>query len=273
MSRAKRATLITYAILIVAGIMAVLPILWILGISLKTQADAFAMPPKVIFTPIWDHYAKVWSDAAFMRGFTNSLWAAALGNLLAFAIGIPAAFALNQRRVPGRAVILAWLLLSYMLPEFLFIIPIYGLFQSIGLYDNVFGLALVYQTFTLPFTIWMMRAFFADVPFALYEAARLEGAKSWQILIRVYLPLAAPGIGATAILNTIRIWNELAIALGLTFDKAQTVTLAVAAYRGYASIDWGALSAAAITSILPMLIFAVLAQRQIVGGLSLGAVK
>jgi ABC-type glycerol-3-phosphate transport system permease component len=160
-----------------------------------------------------------------------------------------------------------------MLPEFLFVIPLYGLFQATGLYDSVFGLALVYQTFTLPFTIWMMRAFFADVPFALYEAARLEGAKSWQILLRVYLPMAAPGIAATAILNTIRIWNELAIALGLTFDKAQTVTLAVAAYRGYASIDWGALSAAAITSILPMLIFAVLAQRQIVGGLSLGAVK
>ena len=94
-----------------------------------------------------------------------------------------------------------------------------------------------------------------------------------QILLRVYLPMAAPGIAATTRLNTIRIWNELAIALGLTFDKAQTVTLAVAAYRGYASIDWGALSAAAITSILPMLIFAVLAQRQIVGGLSLGAVK
>ena len=273
MTRARRATLLSYAILILASFLALFPILWIIGISLKTQADAFVMPPRLIFTPIWDHYAKVWADAGFVRGFTNSVLASLIGNLLAFAIGIPAAFALNQRRVPGRATILAWLLLSYMLPEFLFIIPIYGVFQATGLYDTVFGLALVYQTFTLPFTIWMMRAFFADVPFALYEAARLEGAKSWQILARVYLPMAAPGIAATAILNTIRIWNELAIALGLTFDKAQTVTLAVAAYRGYASIDWGALSAAAITSILPMLIFAVLAQRQIVGGLSLGAVK
>lgn len=273
MTRARRATLLSYAVLIVAGFLSVFPILWILTISLKTQADAFAMPPRLVFVPIWDHFAKVWADAAFLKGFLNSLFAALLGNLMAFAIGIPAAFALNQRRVPGRATILAWLLLSYMLPEFLFVIPMYGLFQASGLYDTVFGLALVYQTFTLPFTIWMMRAFFADVPFALYEAARLEGAKSWQILLRVYLPMAAPGIAATAILNTIRIWNELAIALGLTFDKAQTVTLAVAAYRGYASIDWGALSAAAITSMLPMLIFAVLAQRQIVGGLSLGAVK
>jgi ABC-type glycerol-3-phosphate transport system permease component len=273
MTRARRATILSYAILILAGFLSLFPILWIMGISLKTQADAFAMPPKLIFVPIWDHYAKVWGDAAFIKGFFNSVFAALLGNLMAFVIGIPAAFALNQRRVPARGAILAWLLLSYMLPEFLFVIPMYGLFQATGLYDSVFSLALVYQTFTLPFTIWMMRAFFADVPFALYEAARLEGAKSWQILLRVYLPMAAPGIAATAILNTIRIWNELAIALGLTFDKAQTVTLAVAAYRGYASIDWGALSAAAITSMLPMLIFAVLAQRQIVGGLSLGAVK
>lgn len=273
MSRARRSTLLAYAVLVLAGFLALFPVLWIAGISLKTQVDAFAMPPKLIFTPIWDHYAKVWADASFVRGFTNSVMVSVLGNLMAFAIGIPAAFALNQRRVPARSTILAWLLLSYMLPEFLFIIPIYGVFQATGLYDTVFGLALVYQTFTLPFTIWMMRAFFADVPFALYEAARLEGASSRQILLGIYLPMAAPGIAATAILNTIRMWNELAIALGLTFDKAQTVTLAVAAYRGYAAIDWGALSAATITSILPMLILAVLAQRQIVGGLSLGAVK
>lgn len=273
MTRFRTSTVLSYSVLTVAAFLCLFPILWIIGISLKTQADAFAMPPKLIFTPIWDHYGKVWADAAFVKGFLNSLAAATVGNLMAFAIGIPAAFALNQRKIPGRGALLAWLLLSYMLPEFLFVIPIYGLFQATGLYDTIFGLALVYQTFTLPFTIWMMRAFFADVPPALHEAARLEGAKNWQILLRVYLPMAAPGIAATVILNTIRIWNELAIALGLTFDRAQTVTLAVAAYRGYASIDWGALSAAAITSILPMLIFAALAQRQIVGGLSLGAVK
>lgn len=106
MSRARRATLLSYLVLILAGAFALFPILWIAGISLKTQADAFAMPPRVIFTPIWDHYAKVWGDAAFARGFTNSIWAAALGNLLAFVIGIPAAFALNQRHVPGRDAIL-----------------------------------------------------------------------------------------------------------------------------------------------------------------------
>lgn len=125
------------------------------------------------------------------------------------------AFALNQRQVPGRGVILAWLLLSYMLPEFLYVISIYGMYQTIGSYDNVFGLSLVYQTFTLPFTIGMMRALFAEVPVARYEAGLLEAAKSWQILWKVYLPIAAPGMAATAILNTNCIWKELTIALGL----------------------------------------------------------
>ena len=119
----------------------------------------------------------------------------------------------------------------------------------------------------------ILAAALKSLPEEPFEAAQLEGAKSWQILWRVYLPIAAPGMAATAILNTIRIWNELAIALGLTFDKAQTVTLALAAFRGYAAIDWGALSPASIIAVLPMLLFAVLAQRQIVGGLSVGAVK
>jgi ABC-type glycerol-3-phosphate transport system permease component len=105
MTRARRATILSYAILILAGFLSLFPILWIMGISLKTQADAFAMPPKLIFVPIWDHYAKVWGDAAFIKGFFNSVFAALLGNLMAFVIGIPAAFALNQRRVPARGAI------------------------------------------------------------------------------------------------------------------------------------------------------------------------
>ncbi|MEO6300799.1 MAG: carbohydrate ABC transporter permease [Paracoccaceae bacterium] len=273
LSKDRRSLGLAYAILTLAAFASIFPILWIIGISLKTQVDAFAMPPKWLFTPIWDNYAKVWATSGFVKAFFNSVWVSLASNLLAFAIGIPAAYALNRRHVPGRAVILAWLLLSYMLPEFLYVIPVYGVFQQIGLYDNVFGLALIYQAFTLPFTIWMMRAFFAEVPYALTEAAMLEGAGKWRILWTIYVPIAAPGIAATAILNTIKIWNELAIALGLTFDKAQTITLAVAGFRGYASIDWGAMSAAAIIEILPMLAFAVLAQRQIVGGLSVGAVK
>lgn len=272
-SASFRRKLWPYAVAVVAVAVSVFPIFWILTIALKTRVDAFAMPPVWFFSPVWENFGKAWSATGFSGAFFNSLIVCALGNILALAAGIPAAYYLNKRHVPGRRTILIWLLISYMLPEFLFIVPMYVLFQTVGLYDSVVGLALIYQVFTLPFTIWLLRAFFADIPEALAEAARLEGAGTWRIVWTIYVPIAAPGIAATVILNSIKMWNELTIALALTFDKAQTVTLAVAGFRGYASIDWGAMSAASIIIILPMALFAILAQRRIVQGLSLGAVK
>ncbi len=272
-SSSSRRAFWPYAVAIVAVAVSLFPIFWILTIALKTQVDAFAMPPVWFFTQVWENFGKAWSSTGFSGAFFNSLVVCAIGNLLALAAGIPAAYYLNKKHVPGRRTILIWLLISYMLPEFLFIVPMYVLFQSIGLYDTVIGLALIYQVFTLPFTIWLLRAFFADIAEVLAEAARLEGASTLRIVWTIYVPIAAPGIAATVILNSIKMWNELTIALALTFEKAQTVTLAVAGFRGYASIDWGAMSAASIIIILPMALFAILAQRRIVQGLSLGAVK
>src|SRR5574341_152159 len=157
-----------------------------------------------------------------------------------------------------------------MFPEFLFIIPMYVLYQKLGLYDTQIGLALVYQVFVLPFVIWLMRGFLNDVPAELEDAARIDGCSRLQALIQIYLPLTAPGISATAILSAIWIWNEITIALALTFDTAKTVTVAAAGFRGYAAIDWGGMTAASIVS---MLLFAAFAQRYIVEGLTLGAVK
>lgn len=272
-SASARRALWPYAVAVLAVAVSLFPIFWILTIALKTRVDAFAMPPVWFFSPVWENFGRAWSSTGFSGAFLNSLIVCAIGNVLALAAGIPAAYYLNRRNVPGRRTILIWLLISYMLPEFLFIVPMYVLFQSIGLYDTVIGLALIYQVFTLPFTIWLLRAFFADIPEALAEAARLEGAGTLRIVWTIYVPIAAPGIAATVILNAIKMWNELTIALALTFEKAQTVTLAVAGFRGYASIDWGAMSAASIIIILPMALFAILAQRRIVQGLSLGAVK
>jgi multiple sugar transport system permease protein len=149
----------------------------------------------------------------------------------------------------------------------------YVLYQRINLYDTQLGLAIVYQVFLLPFSIWLLRGFFKDVPVELEDAARIDGCSRFQTLRTVYVPLTAPGIAATAILSAIWIWNELTIALALTFESSKTVTVAVAGFRGYASINWGAMSAASIVSIIPMFIFAIIAQRYIVEGLTLGAVK
>jgi multiple sugar transport system permease protein len=264
---------LAYLIAFLAVLITLFPIFWIFGISIKTQRDAFSMPPVWFFKPIWENYLTIWQTSGFAEAFRNSIIVTILGVVLALLVAIPTAYALNRLPFRGKKGFSIWLLLAYMLPEFLFIIPMYVLYQRINLYDTQLGLAIVYQVFLLPFSIWLLRGFFKDVPVELEDAARIDGCSRFQTLRTVYVPLTAPGIAATAILSAIWIWNELTIALALTFEASKTVTVAVAGFRGYASINWGAMSAASIVSIIPMFIFAIIAQRYIVEGLTLGAVK
>ncbi len=263
---------LAYLLAFVATLLTLFPVLWIFTISIKSEKDAFALPPVWTFTPVWGNYVRIWQTAGFADAFRNSAIVTAVGVVLALSLGVLAAYALNRLPMSGKRVIAAWLLLAYMLPEFLFVIPMYVLFQKVGLYDTQLGLALAYQLFVLPFAIWLLRGFFSEVPSDLDDAARIDGCSRVGTLCRVYLPLSAPGIAATAILCAIWIWNELTISLALTF-QSKTVTVAVAGFHGYASIDWGALTAACLVAVVPMVLFAALAQRYIVSGLTLGAVK
>jgi ABC-type glycerol-3-phosphate transport system permease component len=262
-----------YAIALAAVIITLFPLVWIAIISLKNQRDAFAQPPDLIFTPIFDNYAALWAKPGFKEAFLNSTVITLAGVAMALVMGALAAYALKRMKFRGKRLFMMWLLIAYLLPEFLFAIPMYALYQQVGLYDTRFGLALVYQVFVLPFTVWLLRSFFEEVPDELDDAALMDGCGPLRTLWYVYIPVTAPGIAATAILAGIWIWNELTIALALTFRDAQTVTVAVASFRGYASIDWGPMTAASIMAIVPMLILAAFAQRYIVKGLTLGAVK
>lgn len=276
MSMGRRVSLITavaYGITALGLCLTVAPLLWILLISLKSQTDAFELPPVFLFTPIADNYIAVWEKQGFRQAFFNSAVITAMGVALATVLGVLTAYALTRLRFRGKRPFMVWLLIAYMLPEFLFAIPMYVLYQKIGLYDTHFGLALVYQVFVLPFTIWLLTNFFEEIPAELEDAAQIDGCTHLQTLFHVYLPITAPGIAATAILAGIWIWNEVTIALALTFSEAQTVTVAMASFRGYASFDWGPMTAASIVAIAPLIVFAAFAQRYIVRGLVLGAVK
>ena len=265
--------LLAYLISLIAILLTLFPIVWLLSVALKTQRDAFAMPPKLLFKPIADHFLGLLDRPGFVEAFMNSVYVTALGVLIAIVIAIFASYAIHRFNFRGKKLFAVWLLLAYMLPEFLFIIPMYVLYQRIGWYDTHIGLALVYQVHSLPFAVWLIRSFFKEVPSELDDASRIDGCSHLGTLRHVYIPLAAPGIAATAILTAIWIWNELTIALSLTFSDAQTVTVAVASFRGYTSINWGQMSAASIVAIVPMLAFAVFAQRYIVKGLTLGSLK
>ena len=249
------------------------PVYWVLATSLKTKRDGLANPPLWLFDPTTSNYLKLWTHDTFKYTFMNSVIVTIFGVLLSLAIAIPTAYAIVRMKVRGRNLVGGWLILAYMLPEFLFVLPMFSLYQWTGLYDTHVGLALKYQVPVLPLSILPLSPSFREINPAIDEAARIEGASNLQILTRIYIPCTLPGMVATAILNAIWIWNELAIALGLTFSKAQTVTLGVTSFRGYAALDWGAMTAASIIAIIPMLLFAIVAQKHIVKGLTLGAVK
>ena len=249
------------------------PVYWVFATSLKSKRDGLSNPPLWLFDPVSANYLKLWSHDTFKDTFLNSVIVTGLGVALSLAIAIPTAYAIARLKIKGRNIVGVWLILAYMLPEFLFVLPMFSLYQWTGLYDTHVGLALMYQVHVLPLSIWLLSSFFREINPAIDEAARIEGCSNWQILTRIYVPCTLPGLVATAILNAIWIWNELAIALGLTFSRAQTVTLGVTSFRGYAALDWGAMTAASIIAIIPMLLFAIMAQKHIVKGLTLGAVK
>ncbi|MFO7533204.1 MAG: carbohydrate ABC transporter permease [Candidatus Limnocylindrales bacterium] len=249
------------------------PLYWLFLISTKTPVEAFKNPPDLFFVPDFSKYVEIWGQGDFAAAFFNSVIVVALGVTIALVVAAPAAYAIVRFRVRAGRWLGLWLLLAYALPEFLFVIPMYVLYQQLGLFDTQLGLALIYQVFAVPFAVWLIQAFFSEVPRDLGDAARVDGCTELQSLLRVYLPLAAPGLAATGILVGIVMWNEVTIALSLTFDDSRTVTIAVAGYRGYAAMRWQEMAAASVTAILPMLFFALVAQRYLVKGLTFGAVK
>ncbi len=264
---------VAWAVVGVAILATLFPVYWLFTISTKTARDAFATPPAFVYRPVFDAYRQIWQAAGFGRAFVNSVVVVVLGVALALVLAVPASYALTRFRTRLKRPLAVWLMLAYMLPEFLFVIPMYVLYQQFRLYDTTIGLAIMYQVFGVPLAVWMLQAFFEEVPRELGEAAEIDGCSHLQALVRVYLPVIAPGLAATAILLAIYMWNELTMALSLTFERAKTVTVAVAGFRGYAAIKWDQMAAASIVAIAPMVVFAAIVQRHIVKGLTLGAVK
>ena len=250
-----------------------LPIIWLFMLSIKSKGETFTKPPKLIFDPTINNYVNLWENDLFKDTFFNSIFITLISIVLSITIALFAAYALKRYQIRFKTAFMQWLLLAYMLPEFLFVLPMFTIYQTIGLYDTYLGMAIIYQVHVLPFSIWMLRSFLEEIPKEIDDAAIIDGCGPLQAIFRIYLPLIIPGIVATAILNGIWVWNELAIALGLTFFDAQPITVGVASFRGYASIDWGGMTGSAIISMIPMVLFAAFAQKHIVKGLTLGSVK
>tara|TARA_B100000965_G_scaffold247792_1_gene208128 strand:+ start:156 stop:986 length:831 start_codon:yes stop_codon:yes gene_type:complete len=262
-----------YLVSFIAIGVTILPITWLFLLSIKSKGETFTKPPKWLFDPTAQNYIDLWDNDLFKDTFFNSFFITIISITLSIIIAIFAAYALKRYQIRFKTAFMQWLLLAYMLPEFLFVLPMFAIYQTIGIYDTYLGMALIYQVHVLPFSIWMLRSFLEEIPKEIDDAAYIDGCNPIQAIYKIYLPLIIPGIVATAILNGIWVWNELAIALGLTFFDSQPITVGVASFRGYASINWGGMTGSAIVSMIPMILFAAFAQKHIVKGLTLGSVK
>jgi multiple sugar transport system permease protein len=259
------------------------PFVWILLTSLKNSADIISAPPKFIFEPTTDNYAALFLGSQrggyattrpdFPLFFVNSVIISTGAVVVSLLASIPAAYALARFTFPLKNA-LAFLFMSFRFVPFLaFVIPLYLLYQRVGLYNSHVGLILAYQLITLPFTIWMLRSFFMEVPLEIQEAAQIDGCSWLGILTRVILPLSMPGIAVTVILGFMFCWNAFNYPLMLAGRETFPVTVGAIQFISYDQVLWGQMAAATIVSALPQLLLSLLVQKYIVRGLTMGAVR
>lgn len=270
-SSRKRWPLSAWAVPVVLLVM-LLPFLWLLQMSFKPTPLILAFPPKLLFTPTFEHYVGLWKDG-FPESFVNSLVTSSLSTALALLAGVPAAYALSRWSGRGKFCLGMAILLTRMAPPIAFTIPFFLAYRYLGLQDTRSGLILIYMSFNLPLVIWMMQPFFDAVPATLEEAALMDGARYPTIFAEIVMPLAAPGLAATAILCFLYAWNDFFFALILTRTDARTAPVAVVNFMNYEGWEWGKIAAGGSLVMAPVLLFSLLVRRYLVSGLTAGAVK
>jgi multiple sugar transport system permease protein len=249
------------------------PVYWIVLTSLKPIKEINSATPSFIFAPTGENYWELFTKFDFARVLMNSLVITFVSCFVVIVLAVLAAYALGRMKVPGEKHIALWILSLRFLPPIAVAIPFYIQWQDLHLLDTYLGMILIYVAFNLPFAIWMMRGFLADVPVALEEAALLDGLTRLQIIRRIVVPVVMPGIASTAIFTFVFTWNEYLMALMLTAFKSVTVPVTIAKFVQPYTVLWGSLSAAVVIQVVPMLVVVFLLQRHIVRGMTLGAVK
>jgi len=262
-----------------ASLVTLFPIYWMFIVSAKSRVELFGAPNFLIRTFFWENYTATLSNPAFQRYMINSIVIATANALLVTALALLATYAVSRYKLVGKENIFFWTITNRMAPPAVFLLPLFLLFTQyfvIGdwkMYDTRIGLILLYCVFNLPFAIWTLRGVIDGIPQELDEAAYVDGATTWQVLTRVILPLARPGLAVTAILTWVFAWNEYLFAATLTSVHARTITTGLAEFVTVTGTNWGQMAATAMLTLLPALLFLGLAQRHIVAGLTFGAVK
>jgi multiple sugar transport system permease protein len=262
----------------------IFPLYWVFNMSIQTPIDVISYPPKFYYDTTLENYSvvligKAWLgkyetvQTDFPRYYLNSLIVCSGAVAISMLLGVPAAYSLARFAFKGKENFAFTLLSFRFAPGLIVIIPLFVIFRRLGLYGTYYGMMLAYQLITLPFSVWLMRGFFEDIPIELEHAARIDGYSWWGVFRKVNLPLVAPGIAATAILSFIFAWNEFLFGYVLSSDITRPVTPSLMGFISYEQVLWGQMAAAAIITLLPSVILAIFIQKYLVRGLTFGAVK
>lgn len=272
--RLRRGIGITAGVLVLL-LVVVAPFYYVVTSSFKLPQEIISRTPTLFPLPFTlQHYEKLLRSSAFPSYLANSLIVAAGTMAISVTLSTLAAYGLYRLRLPGRDLLFRIILVTYAFPGVLLLIPLYGMLSSLGLIDSLLALVIVNVTFTAPFAVWMLQAFFGSIPAELEEAAALDGASRLQTLVRVVLPLAAPGVASVAIFAFITSWTEYIFASVLILSDAnRTVPVGLAGIIGQYQVDWGLLLAGATLTMLPVLILFSFVGRHFIEGLTAGAVK
>lgn len=271
MSRAWRNFAV--GVVFVVIVIALTPYLWMFLTSIKTRIEALASTPQWFFTPTWEHYPMVFIHKHYLPLVANSSIVACSTTLLSLLAGAPAAYVFARQQFPGKEDLFFFFLTTRMAPAISVVVPMFLLFGKLGLLDSLYAVILAHSSFNLSLVVWMMRGFFEEIPPEVDEAAQMDGNTRAGTFVRVLLPMAAPGIAATAVLCFILSWNELLYAMILTAFESRTLTVGIPGLVTPHGTLWGQVAAVAMVATLPIVIFTFFVQKHLVRGLTFGAVK
>ena len=247
------------------------PIFWMTITAFKTEQQAYV--PSLIFTPTLDSFREVFARSNYFAFAWNSVLISAGVTIVCLILAVPAAYAMAF--FPNRRTqkVLLWMLSTKMMPSVGVLVPIYLLWKNAGLLDTVSGLIVVYTLINLPIAVWMAFTYFNEIPRDILEAGRIDGAATWQEIVYLLMPMAVPGLASTALLLVILSWNEAFWSINLSSSNAAPLTVFIASYSSPEGLFWAKLSAASLLAVAPVLIVGWLSQKQLVRGLTFGAVK
>ncbi len=249
------------------------PLAWLILTAFKTELQAIEAPPLFWWTPTLDNFREVQERSDYLLYAKNSLLTSVLSTLLGLALAAPAAYSMAFFKTRRTRDVLLWMLSTKMMPAVGALVPIYVLAQKSALLDTRLGLIIVFTLSNLPIMVWMLYSHFKDIPHEILEAARMDGADLWHEFYRVLLPLSIGGLASTGLLCLVLSWNEAFWSLNLTAAKAGTLAALIASYSSPEGLFWAKLSAASFLAIAPIVVFGWFSQKQLVQGLTFGAVK